>query len=183
MPQKTRQHIRRAQEKYFVRSVNDANFFADFYRKNISEAGRALRLELKDFPGLLSECRARKSGVILGAFDHDGTPVAMTYLAWGHGIMYYLLSTRSFHLHEYGSVALLMWSAMKQANEIGLILDLDGVYSSGTARFLSGFGDKIKTRLIIRRSADQLGRVVRVLPGALACCPEFALLELDIASN
>jgi len=152
MPQKTRQHIRRAQEKYSVRCVENANCFADFYRKNISESGRALRLELKDFPGLLSESRARKCGVILGAFDHDGTPVAMTYLAWGHGIMYYLLSTRSFRLHEFGSVALLIWSAMKHANEIGLILDLDGVYSTGTARFLGGFGGKMKTRLIIRRS-------------------------------
>jgi hypothetical protein len=41
---------------------------------------------------------------------------------------------------------------MKQAREMGLVLDLDGVYSSGTARFLSNFGGDIKTRFLIRRA-------------------------------
>jgi hypothetical protein len=41
---------------------------------------------------------------------------------------------------------------MKQASQLGLVFDLDGVYSSGTARFLSGFGGQIKTRLTVRRS-------------------------------
>jgi hypothetical protein len=41
---------------------------------------------------------------------------------------------------------------MKRAHELGLVLDLDGVYSSGTVKFLSGFGGRIKTRLMIRRS-------------------------------
>jgi hypothetical protein len=110
------------------------------------------RLEFKHFPALFSESRARESGLILGAFDHHGAPVAMTYLVWGHGIMYYLLSTRSFHSADYGAVSLLLWSAIKQAHEIGLVLDLDGVYSIGTARFLSNFGGEIKTRLVVRRA-------------------------------
>jgi hypothetical protein len=41
---------------------------------------------------------------------------------------------------------------MKEAHGIGAMLDLDGVYSSGTARFLSSFGGRIKTRLVVRRS-------------------------------
>jgi hypothetical protein len=40
---------------------------------------------------------------------------------------------------------------------MGLVLDLDGVYSSGTARFLSNFGGDIKTRLLIRRSGISYG--------------------------
>ncbi len=152
MYQKTRQPIRRAEEKYLVRSVDDPKCFIDFYLKNTKAWGRPNRIEFEHFSALFSECRARECGVILGAFDHEGTPIAMTYIVWGHGIMYYLLSTRSFHLSDYGSVSLLLWSAMKQAHKIGLVLDLDGVYSSGTARFLSGFGGQIKTRLIIRRS-------------------------------
>ena len=75
----------------------------------------------------------------------------MTYLAWGHGAMYYLLSTRSLR-GDYGAVSLLLWSAMKLAHKLGLVLDLDGVYSTGPAKFLSGFGGSIKTRLMIRRS-------------------------------
>jgi hypothetical protein len=152
MHQKTRQPIRRAEEKYLVRSVNDSKSFIDFYVKNTEARGRANAIDFGHFSALFSECRARECGVILGAFDHDGMPVAMTYLVWGHGTGYYLLSTRSFDSDSYGATSLLLWSAMKQAHEIGLVLDLDGIISSGTARFLSGFGGRIKTRLVIRRS-------------------------------
>jgi lipid II:glycine glycyltransferase (peptidoglycan interpeptide bridge formation enzyme) len=150
--QKTRQHVRRAEGKYSVRPVDDPNLFIEFYLKSVKAWGRVNRIEFKHFSALFSECRSRDCGTILGAFDHDGVPVAMTFLVWGHGIMYYLLSMRSFHSVDYGSVSLLLWSAMKEAQRIGLVFDLDGVYSSGTARFLSGFGGQIKTRLMIRRS-------------------------------
>jgi hypothetical protein len=149
---KTRQHIRRAEGKYQVRSVDDPKYFTDFYLKSVKARGRANQIEFKHFSALFSECRARESGAILGAFDHDGVPVAMTFLVWGHGIMYYLLSMRCFGSIDYGSVSLLLWSAIKEANRMGLVLDLDGVYSSGTARFLSNFSGQIKTRLMIRRS-------------------------------
>lgn len=149
---KTRNQIRRAEGKYLVRSVDDPKCFMDFYLKSIKTRGRPNQIEFKYFPALFSECRARESGIILGAFDQDGAPIAMTFLVWGHGTMYYLLSMRCFEGADYGSVSLLLWSAIKEANKIGQVLDLDGVYSSGTARFLSNFGGRIKTRLTIRRS-------------------------------
>jgi len=154
---KTRQHIRRAEREYSVRSVGDPRFFIDFYLKNLHASGRKNRIEFEHFSALFAESRARESGLILGAFDHADAPVAMTYLVWGHGTMYYLLSTRSFHSTDSGAGSLLIWCAMKQAHEMGLVLDLDGVYSSGTARFLSNFGGDIKTRLLIRRSGVLYG--------------------------
>ena len=132
---KTRQHIRRAEKEYSVRAVDDSKHFVDFYLKNIEDRGRKNRTDFEHFPALFAETRARESGVILGAFDHSGTPIAMTYLVWGHGFMYYLLATRSLQLTDHGAASLLIWCAMKQAHEMGLVLDLDGVYSSGTARF------------------------------------------------
>jgi len=154
---KTRQHIRRAEKAYTVRSVDDPNSFIEFYLKNLQVWGRKNRLEFQHFPTLFAESRAHESGVILGAFDHAGSPVAMTYLVWGHGIMYYLLSTRTFGSVDHGAISLLLWSAMKQAHEMGLVFDLDGVYSSGTVKFLSNFGGEIKTRLIVRRSRMPYG--------------------------
>lgn len=149
---KTRQHVRKSEKEYSVRNVDDPKSFIDFYLKNLEAWGRKNRIEFEHFPALFAESRAHESGIILGAFDHAGAPVAMTYLVWGHGIMYYLLSTRVFHSTDHGAGSLLIWWAMKQAHEMGLVLDLDGVYSSGTARFLSNFGGDIKTRLVIRRS-------------------------------
>ncbi len=154
---KTRNNIRRAEREYSVRTVDNPKLFMDFYTRNIEAAGEKNRLEFEHFSALFAESIAHESGVILGAFDHADTPVAMTYLVWGHGIMYYLLSTRTFGLVDYGVGSLMIWSAINQAHEKGLVLDLDGVYSSGTARFLSNFGGEIKTRLVIRRSRMPYG--------------------------
>jgi lipid II:glycine glycyltransferase (peptidoglycan interpeptide bridge formation enzyme) len=149
---KTRQHIRRAEENYVVRSVDDPQYFIRFYLSNIEISGKVNQMEFECFPALFSECRARKCGEILSALAPDGSPVAMVYLVWGHNTMYYLLSTRAPDKSNNGAVNFLIWSGMKQASQLGLVFDLDGVYSSGTARFLSGFGGQIKTRLTVRRS-------------------------------
>jgi Acetyltransferase (GNAT) domain len=149
---KTRQHIRRAEKEYSVRSVDDPQSFIDFYLKNVHALGRKNRMDFEHFAALFAESRAHESGAIFGAFDHTNAPAAMTYLVWGHGIMYYLLSTRSFDMADSGAVSLLLWCAMKQAHEMGLVLDLDGVYSNGSARFLNNFGGHMKMRFLVRRS-------------------------------
>jgi len=146
---KVRQHIRRAEEKCTIAAVDDPHRFIRFYTDNLRKTGRKSYMQFDRFPMLFSECCARNCGTILAALQSDGAPVAMTYLVWGNGIMYYLMTTRAPDVSDNGSVNLLIWSAMKRAHELGLLFDLDGVTTSGTARFLSGFGGKIKTRLII----------------------------------
>ena len=148
---KTRQHIRRAEREYSIRTVDDAKIFVEFYLKNLKASGRVNRIDFSNFYALFSETATRDCGTILAAFLND-VPIAMTFLVWGHGTMYYLLSTRAVDGQDHGAASLLIWNAMLRAHELGVVLDLDGVYSSGTVRFLSNFGGKIKTRLIIRRS-------------------------------
>jgi hypothetical protein len=151
MSQKTRQPIRRAEERYSVKAIEKPASFVDFYQANTRAADKNNRVDFRTFNALFAECRTRGCATMLSALDHDGTPVAMAYLVWGHGTMYYLLSTRSIAADS-GAVSLLLWTAMKEAHGLRTTLDLDGVYSSGTARFLSSFGGRVKTRLVIRRS-------------------------------
>ena len=148
---KTRQHIRRAEEKYTIHTVDDPKTFINFYLRNIKASGKVNEMDFGCFPSLFTECISRRCGEILSAVGPDGSPLAMVYLVWGHGTMYYLMSTRAPDKSDNGSVNFLIWSAMKRASQLGVIFDLDGVYSSGTARFLAGFGGQIKTRLTIRR--------------------------------
>jgi hypothetical protein len=84
--------------------------------------------------------------------DEDGTPAAMTFLVWGHNVMHYLLSTRTADKGHRGFTNLLLWSAIKYAKKLKFMFDFDGVYSSGTARFLSGFGAQVGVRLIVTRA-------------------------------
>jgi lipid II:glycine glycyltransferase (peptidoglycan interpeptide bridge formation enzyme) len=149
---KVRQHIRRAEEKCKIATIDDPQIFIEFYSENLRKTNRTSYMTFDRFPILFSECRARNCGVILAALLPSGVPVAMTYLVWGGGIMYYLMTTRAPDVPDNGSVNLLIWSAMKRAHELGLLFDLDGVTTSGTARFLSGFGGTVKTRLTVTAS-------------------------------
>ena len=150
---KTRQHIRKADQEYHVRPVASSTLFIDFYNCNLRLMGRKSLVDFSFFPAVHAECARRNFGEILGAFDSSGAPAAMTYLVWGHGVMYYLLSTRRVDTHDHGAVSLLLWSAIERAHDAGLVLDLDGVYSAGTVRFLTNFGGSIKTRLVVRRAS------------------------------
>ncbi len=149
---KTRQHIRRAEEKLTVVTVQDPDEFVRFYLTNLGNRGRSNYLDFSPFTSVFAESRKHDSGEIVSANWPDGKPAAMVYLVWGNGVMYYLLSTRAADAGDNGSINLLIWSAIKRAHERGLVFDLDGVSSSGTARFLSGFGGRPEMRLIAQRS-------------------------------
>src|SRR5208337_891895 len=138
------QHIRRAEDSCSIVVIDDPERFAAFYLNNLEKLNRANRTDFKQFARLFSECQNRAAGEILAAIGPEGTPRAMVFVVWGHGVMYYLLSTRAPDTADRGATSLLIWSAIKRAQQLGLIFDLDGVYSSGTARFLSGFGGRIR---------------------------------------
>lgn len=147
-----RQHIRRAEERYSVHALDDPDQFVRFYLKNNEKLMRVNWIDFTQFSTVFSECKKRNSGKILCASDKDGTPAAMAFLVWGHNVMYYLLSTRAADKGHRGSNNLLLWSAIKCANELKFMFDFDGVYSSGTARFLSGFGAEAGVRLVVTRA-------------------------------
>jgi hypothetical protein len=152
MHYKTRNPIRRAEEKYSVRAVDDPSFFTHTYLSNLAALGKKNRVDLNRFPPLFCECQSRHCGEIIGAFGEDGRPLSMAFLVWDKTRMYYLLATRSASPEEYGSAGLLVWNAIKKANALGLRFDLDGVYTRGTAKFLSGFGGRMRIRLVVKRT-------------------------------
>lgn len=145
---KVRQHIRRASEKYIIKEIDDPQYFINFYLNNIEKRGRKSYFQFERFPLLFTECSARSCGVILAATTPDGSPVAMTFLVWGHGVLYYTLSTRAPGGSESGCVNLLIWAAIERAHALGLICDLDGIVSQGIARFLGGYGGEVAVRLV-----------------------------------
>ena len=149
---KTRQHIRRAEEKLTISTLADPRVFIDFYLDNVRRTGRRSFIDFTTFSALFAETQARSCGEILCASWPNGKHSAMVVIVWGHGKMYYLLSTRARDEGDTGSINLLIWEAVKRAHQLGLLFDLDGVSSSGTARFLSGFGGRLELRLIAQRA-------------------------------
>jgi len=153
MHSSTRQRIRRAEEHHQVGRVEDPNEFVDFYLRNLKRRDLQLRSgsEFSTFPTLFSACRERGCGEILSVKGSQGTSLAMAFLVCSDTTMYYLATTRSGDAEDNGAVSLLIWWSLQSCHQRGLVFDLDGVTSSGTARFLSRFGGKIKSRLVVRR--------------------------------
>jgi hypothetical protein len=92
---KTRQHIRQSEQRYSVSSLDDPDHFVRFYIENQITRNRNAQLRFLNFPSLHSECQTRTCGEILVAKSPNQVPVAMTFLVWGYGHLYYLLSTRA----------------------------------------------------------------------------------------
>ena len=149
---KTRQHIRRAEEKFSIDRIENPHEFVKFYQCNLKKRRVKNDIDFTTFADVFSQSLSRCCGEILCARWPDGKITAMTYLVWGHGRMYYLLSARAGDPGDNGSVNLLIWSAIKRAHDLGLRLDLDGVSTVGTARFLSGFNGTVTLRMVIRRT-------------------------------
>jgi hypothetical protein len=154
---KTRQHIRRAEEKFAVVRLDEPAAFTDFYLDNVRRADRQSFIDFTTFPALFAAARERECAEILCATWPSGKPAAMVVLVWGLGRMYYLLSTRAGDRGDNGSINLLIWEGVRRAHERGLLFDLDGVSTSGTARFLSGFGGRFAMRLIVQRNSSLYG--------------------------
>jgi hypothetical protein len=148
---KTRGHVRKAENDYTVSIVHDPKAFESFYLSNMEHTGRSDPMIFDNFPGLFAACRERESGEVLAAHTGSGEPVAMVFVVWGGGVMYYLLASRLPGPTSVGAANLLLWSVIKRAHERGLILDLDGIVHAGQMRFLLGFGGQMSSRLIVTR--------------------------------
>jgi Acetyltransferase (GNAT) domain len=154
MRDKTRNVIRRAEERYSVVEVDEPEKFLRYYADNLEKRRMKNSFDFTGFSALFSECRARNCGEVLAACQPDGTPMAMVFLVWGHGVMYYLLSSRTPGLADNGAVSLLLWKGTQHAHRRNLVFDLDGVISPGAWRFLSGFGGSLATRFVASRSGS-----------------------------
>lgn len=154
---KTRGHIHRAEKDYRVTRVSDPHEFVRFYRGNMRRTGRTDRIALDRCAPLWEACQARDAGEIIAVCDGTGTAAAMAFLVWDRASLYYLLATRTPDASSANAANLLVWSAICQAQERGLIFDFDGIVHGGQMRFFLGFGARLCSRLIITRTGPLYG--------------------------
>lgn len=106
---------------------------------------------MDSFEMLYSACRQKDQGLIYVARDKKGRAAAAVFAAWGHRKLYYLITTRSKEITDYGVVSLIIWKLMAEANARGLTLDLDGIISEPILKFVTGFGGTVVPRMIVER--------------------------------
>jgi hypothetical protein len=152
MRDKTRNVIRRADERYTIVDRIDPREFSHLYAHNLAAKNVDNYYDLALCERLIDACVRRGVGRVLGARDADGSLKAATFTVWDAGVEYYLMSTRASGAGN-GAVSLLVWQAMKDAAMRNVIFDFDGFKESGDAQFFSGFGGTIAPRYVSYRNS------------------------------
>ena len=161
---KTRNVIRRAEEQFQVKEITDAGEFMIFYLGNLAARRTRNFLDRDICERLIQESIERRRGRILAAYDGK-TLLAANFYIWDRRYYYFLLSTRSLTSGN-GATSLLLWEAIKDSAQRGLIFDSDGLNSSGAILFFAGLGGSVKPRYIVSKS-DLRGKLVETMRDAV----------------
>lgn len=148
MRDKTRNVIRRAQEQLDVTTLNDPAEFIRFYISGLNDKRVNSYIDFHICQKLMMASLERGRGKIFAATNARGALVAAIFCVWDGTSYYYLMSTRNRNAGN-GAVSLLVWEAMKDAANRGLIFDLDGLANSGSILLYAGFGATIHPRYIV----------------------------------
>jgi hypothetical protein len=152
MRDKTRNVIRRAQERFRVVEEADPERFLAFYLDNLRERGLRNTYHLPSVRAVIAECIGRRRGKIRVALDQNGVYNSAIFTVWDRRAQYYLMSTRS-HDAGNGATSLLLWDAIKSAAENNLVFDFDGARHGGDAKFFAGFGGTFRPRYWVWKSS------------------------------
>lgn len=163
MRDKTRNVIRRAQEQLDVGGIGDVSEFLGFYQANLDERDQRSFYAQGHMDAVCRAAVAQDRGRILGARDRAGRLVAAILVLHDDRAAYYFMSTRRRDGHN-GAISLLLWTAIRQANALGLTFDFDGFCSTGVGAFYLGFGGRAAARFIVSRSSPAL-RMLKAAKG------------------
>ena len=151
MRDKTRNLIRRSEEKNTVQREADVDEFLRLYAENCRERKVMNRYDDPRTRRLLVKSIERDQGrLYITRSRVTGAANAGIAVVWDSRYMYFLMSTRHAGADS-GAVSLLLWVAMQEAQRRSLNFDFDGVSTSGTYRFLSGFGGTLACRHVAEK--------------------------------
>ncbi len=150
MRDKTRNVIRRAEERHEVSDTLSPEEFARFYTEQAAMTGGESYYPAEGMARVTSAAISRDRGRILAALTPDGSVSAAIFCVWDATSCYYLLSMRQ-HGADNGATSLLIWEAIRHAAARGLIFDFDGLFTRGNRVFFVGFGGTVRPRFQVER--------------------------------
>ncbi|WCT72776.1 GNAT family N-acetyltransferase [Sphingomonas naphthae] len=150
MRDKTRNVIRRAEQRLILTDRIDPAEFLIFYEENLRRQGRRNHRCPAMLRDLIAAAVERRSGRLLVAHDDRGELAAGIFTAWNGTQEHYLLSTRGPRAGN-GGIALLLWDAIRAAARAGRRFDTDGLRSGQNHLLLTGLGGVIVPRLLVER--------------------------------
>jgi hypothetical protein len=151
MRNKTRNVIRRAEERFSVTELSDPFEFLHFFERNVKLERQINELDWTLCRKILCASLDRRHGRILAARDKKNHIVAANFCVWDEISSFYLMSTRSRDSGN-SAIALLVWEAIKESARRGLIFDFAGLGNKGSILLYSGFGARVCSRYAALRA-------------------------------
>jgi hypothetical protein len=158
MRNKTRNVIRRAEERLCIREMADPAEFVRLFDRNLALRGMQNELNSTLCRKTIAASLERGRGRILAACDKSNEVVAANVCVWDEAASYYLLSTRGSDSGN-GASSLLIWEVIKEAARRKRVFDFAGLGTHGSVLFYAGFGGAVAPRYVAVRTTS-LGRVV-----------------------
>jgi hypothetical protein len=162
MRPKLRQDVRNAQKKFSIHYDLSIDEFCHFYNVNAQSnhnlrwskayQTREILIKLR----LYEACRKHDAVCLLAARDEKGVLRAASMPVWAHGVMFYLLASHDADPAGRGSIKLLIWEALKMANQKGLTFDFDSFWRPESVHTLTGFGGEVHNRIAITKMSPFL---------------------------
>jgi hypothetical protein len=158
---KTRNVIRKAEEQFKVAELTDPEEFIQLYKHNLEVKNVENEIDGGLCRKIISASIERQRGRIFTARDKEGRIVAANFCVWDETSSFYLLSTRCNNSGN-SAISLLLWEAIKDSAQRGLVFDFAGLGNKGSVLFYSGFGAAIGVRYVALR-ARVLARLLNEL--------------------
>jgi hypothetical protein len=137
-----RGHIRKAQQRVVVRSIDDIEPLIALNRMTFERQGLSPTYSADLIRRLDTACKARGARRIFLAEGSDGAPHAALYLVWDSESAYSLMSGSDPHLRSSGAISLLRWEAIKFAGQVTRQFDFEGSMLQTIERFVRAFGPR-----------------------------------------
>jgi hypothetical protein len=158
MRDKTRNVIRRAQERFTVGELEDADEFVRLYESHLTARHIQNTLDLETARRVARAALDRNRGRILAARNEKNEIVSANFCAWDDTSSFYVACTRNESAGN-GTASLLVWEAIQHAAGKGLVFDFAGLGTRGSVLHYAGFGGTVSTRFVAVR-ATGIGRFV-----------------------
>jgi hypothetical protein len=147
MRDKGRNGIRIARNSLTVYRDVTSDEFIQAYGRNLESLGHKNYMNMSLAARIIESTLVRSRGMLVGARNAKGELLAAIFCVWDHGSYYYLMSTRTIDAHR-GATSLLLWEAISDAMQKGLIFDFDGIVDEGSARLAANFSGTVAPRYI-----------------------------------
>jgi Acetyltransferase (GNAT) domain len=151
MRNKTRNMIRKAEERFAVTELTDPEEFVHLFEQNLASKRLESGIDHAICRKIIFASLERKRGRILVARDNQKKIVAGSFFVWDATSTFYSLCTRCENSGNSAS-SLLLWESIRESARKGLVFDFAGLGTKGSVLLYSGFGGSVKVRFVAVRS-------------------------------